>query len=95
MKIEAKLVQQLRQKTGAGMMDCKKALLESNGSLEDATVHLRKAGITKALCVDNNVKIEKVIDSLTARPRKIMGFNGDLFSLDGEAEITVLDDKQE
>ena len=48
MKIEAKLVQQLRQKTGAGMMDCKKALLESNGSLEDATVHLRKAGITKA-----------------------------------------------
>ena len=51
--------------------------------------------VNKALCVDNNVKIEKVIDSLTARPRKIMGFNGDLFSLDGEAEITVLDDKQE
>ena len=51
--------------------------------------------VNKALCVYNNVKIEKVIDSLTARPRKIMGFNRDLFSLDGEAEITVLDDKQE
>ena len=48
MKIEAKLVQQLRQKTGAGMMDCKTALIESNGILEDAIVHLRKAGITKA-----------------------------------------------
>ena len=48
MKIEAKLVQQLRQKTGAGMMDCKKALIESNGSLEDAIDHLRKSGITKA-----------------------------------------------
>ena len=48
MKIEAKLVQQLRQKTGAGMMDCKKALLESNGSLDNAIDHLRKAGITKA-----------------------------------------------
>ena len=51
--------------------------------------------VNKVLCVDNNIKIEKVIDSLTLKPRKIMGFNGDLFSLDAEAEITVLDDKQE
>ena len=48
MKIEAKLVKELRQKTGAGMMDCKKALLESNGILDDAIDHLRKTGITKA-----------------------------------------------
>ena len=48
MKIGAKLVQELRQKTGAGMMDCKKALLDSNGSLDAAVDHLRKAGITKA-----------------------------------------------
>ena len=48
MKIEAKLVNELRQKTGAGMMDCKKALVESNGILEDAIDHLRKTGITKA-----------------------------------------------
>ena len=48
MKIEAKLVKELRQKTGAGMMDCKKALVESNGILEDAIDHLRKTGITKA-----------------------------------------------
>ena len=48
MKIDAKLVMELRQKTGAGMMDCKKALLESNGNLENAIDHLRKTGITKA-----------------------------------------------
>ena len=48
MKIEAKLVNELRQKTGAGMMDCKKALVESNGIIDDAIDHLRKTGITKA-----------------------------------------------
>ena len=50
--------------------------------------------VNKVLCVDNNTKIDKVIDTLTVKPRKIMEFNGDLFSLDAEAEITVLDDKQ-
>ena len=48
MKIEAKLVKELRLKTGAGMMDCKNALLKSNGDLNDAIDHLRKSGITKA-----------------------------------------------
>ena len=48
MKIEAKLVKELRMKTGAGMMDCKNALLKSNGNLNDAIDHLRKSGITKA-----------------------------------------------
>ena len=48
MKIEANLVKELRMKTGAGMMDCKNALLKSNGNLDDAVDHLRKSGITKA-----------------------------------------------
>ena len=48
MKIEANLVKELRLKTGAGMMDCKNALLKSNGNLNDAIDHLRKSGITKA-----------------------------------------------
>ncbi len=51
--------------------------------------------VNKILCIDNNVKIEKLIDSLTIKPRKIMDFNKNLFSLNAEAEITVLDDKQE
>ena len=45
MEISASLVKQLRDKTGAGMMECKKALVEAKGDLEAAEVHLRKAGI--------------------------------------------------
>jgi len=48
MSVDAKLVKTLREKTGAGMMDCKKALLESEGNIEDAVDYLRKSGISKA-----------------------------------------------
>src|ERR1700709_9169 len=47
-EISAGLVKQLREKTGAGMMECKKALVEANGNLEEAEVVLRKRGITAA-----------------------------------------------
>lgn len=48
MSIDAKLVKLLRDKTGAGMMDCKKALVDSDGDLEKAVDYLRKTGISKA-----------------------------------------------
>ena len=48
MRIDAKLVKTLRDKTGAGMMDCKKALVESDGNLENAVDYLRKSGMAKA-----------------------------------------------
>ena len=48
MTIGAKLVKDLRDKTGAGMMDCKKALIESDGDIEKAINNLRKSGIAKA-----------------------------------------------
>ena len=48
MSIDAQIVKALRERTGAGMMDCKKALLETNGDLEKAVDHLRKSGIAKA-----------------------------------------------
>ena len=48
MSIDAKLVKTLRDKTGAGMMDCKKALIKSNGDLDKAVDHLRKSGVAKA-----------------------------------------------
>ena len=44
MSITAKDVNELRKKTGAGMMDCKKALTESNGDMEGAIDFLRKKG---------------------------------------------------
>ena len=48
MNIEAKVVKELRDKTGAGMMDCKNALKESNGDIQSAIDFLRKAGVAKA-----------------------------------------------
>ena len=45
-EITAKAVQELRKKTGLGMMDCKKALLETDGDIEQAIEHLRKQGMS-------------------------------------------------
>jgi elongation factor Ts len=47
-EITAEIVNKLRQKTNAGMMDCKKALTEAKGDMEAAETILRKKGITKA-----------------------------------------------
>jgi elongation factor Ts len=47
-EISAQLVKQLRERTGAGMMDCKKALVEADGDLDKAEVILRKKGIASA-----------------------------------------------
>ena len=48
MTITASMVKELRERSGAGMMDCKKALKEVNGDLEAAIEFLRKSGIAKA-----------------------------------------------
>jgi elongation factor Ts len=48
MEINAQLVKQLRERTGAGMMECKKALVEAKGELAEAEVVLRKQGIASA-----------------------------------------------
>lgn len=47
-EITAALVKDLRERTGAGMMECKKALTETNGDIEAAIEHMRKAGMAKA-----------------------------------------------
>ena len=48
MSIDASVVKELRDKTGAGMMDCKKALVETSGNIDKAVDYLRKSGIAKA-----------------------------------------------
>ncbi len=48
MTITAEMVKTLRERTGAGMMECKKALVETNGDLDAADVMMRKAGLAKA-----------------------------------------------
>ncbi len=47
-EISAQLVRELRDKTGAGFMECKKALLETDGKLDEAVMSIRKAGLAKA-----------------------------------------------
>ena len=61
--ITAKLVKDLRDKTGAGMMDCKKALNETNGSLDKAIEWLRKKGIASAEKKSGRVAAEGSIGS--------------------------------
>ncbi|BAY77397.1 translation elongation factor Ts [Nostoc linckia NIES-25] len=62
-EISAKLVQELRQKTGAGMMDCKKALKETDGNIEEAADWLRKKGITSAGKKSDRIAAEGLVDT--------------------------------
>jgi len=61
--ISAKLVKQLRDETNAGMMDCKKALAESDGDLAKAKEWLRKKGLAKADKVGGRVAMEGQVGS--------------------------------
>jgi elongation factor Ts len=61
MAITASLVKELRERTGAGMMECKKALVESDGDLEAAADILRKAGAAKADKKSGRVAAEGLI----------------------------------
>ena len=61
--ITASLVNTLREKTGAGMMDCKKALVEANGVLEEAETLLRKKGVASAAKKAGRSANQGLIDS--------------------------------
>jgi len=71
MTITAEAVKQLRERTGAGMMECKKALVESNGDLDAAAENMRKAGLAKAdkkasrVAAEGMVVVEKSADGKT------------------------------
>lgn len=56
--ITAEMVKELREKTGAGMMDCKKALAESNGDMSAAEDYLREKGIAKATKKESRIAAE-------------------------------------
>ena len=61
MAITAALVKELRERTGSGMMECKKALVESNGDIDAAIEAMRKAGLAKADKKSDRVAAEGVI----------------------------------
>ena len=67
MAISAKDVAELRRKTGAGMMDCKKALTEANGDMEAALEVLQKKGLAAA------AKRDQRIDNRRASENRVYG----------------------
>ena len=71
-QITAALVKQLRDKTGAGMMDCKKALTETEGELEAAVDWLRKSGLAQAARKAGRTAAEGLIGMATAPGRAAM-----------------------
>ncbi|MDD3305883.1 MAG: translation elongation factor Ts [Acetobacterium sp.] len=61
--MDAKLVKELRAKSGAGMMDCKKALVETDGNIEDAMVFLREKGLAATNKKAGRVAAEGIVES--------------------------------
>ncbi|MEO1816467.1 MAG: translation elongation factor Ts [Acetobacterium sp.] len=61
--MDAKLVKELRAKSGAGMMDCKKALVETDGNIEDAMVLLREKGLAATNKKSGRIASEGIVES--------------------------------
>lgn len=62
--ITASMVKELRELTGAGMLDCKKALEETNGNIDKASEWLREKGISKAAKKADRIAAEGLVNIL-------------------------------
>lgn len=69
--ITASLVNELRQKTGAGMMECKKVLTETDGDMEKAMELLRERGIAKAAKKSDRIAAEGLVDAYVTEDGKV------------------------
>jgi len=69
--ISASLVKELREKTGAGMMDCKKVLTETNGDMEKASELLRERGIAKAAKKSERIAAEGLVYAYVSEDKKV------------------------
>ncbi len=86
-EITAAMVKELREKTGAGMMDCKTALAETQGDLEAAVDTLRKKGLAKAAKKSGRVAAEGLIAVKVAGPK------GVLVEVNSETDFVARNDK--
>jgi elongation factor Ts len=87
MAISAKMVKDLRDKTGAGLMDCKKALVENNGDFDKAIDWLREKGISKAEKKASRVAAEGLVDV------QVDGNAAVIFELNCETDFVAKNDK--
>ena len=63
MSVPANMVKELRERTGAGMMDCKKALAETGGNIEKAVDYLREKGLSAAAKKSGRIAAEGLVES--------------------------------
>ncbi|HRY06565.1 MAG TPA: translation elongation factor Ts [Hyphomicrobiaceae bacterium] len=82
-QISASLVKELRERTGAGMMDCKKALTENNGDIEAAIDWLRAKGLSKAAKKAGRVAAEGLVGILTK------GASGAMVEVNSETDFVA------
>lgn len=86
MSITAAMVSELRKKTGAGMMDCKKALTETGGNMDEAVDFLRKKGLSAAAKKSGRVAAEGAVAAASA------GSAGALVEVNAETDFVAKND---
>ncbi|MTD40955.1 elongation factor Ts [Erwinia sp. CPCC 100877] len=84
-EITASLVKELRERTGAGMMDCKKALVEANGDIDLAIENMRKSGAIKAAKKAGNVAADGVVKT------KVAGNYGVILEINCQTDFVAKD----
>lgn len=87
MVITAKQVKDLRELTGAGMMDCKKALIETNGDIEKAVIYLREKGIASAAKKVSRIAAEGLANAVLEDDLAI------LYEINSETDFVAKNDK--
>lgn len=87
--ISAKMVKELREKTGAGMMDCKKALTETNGDIEKAVEFLREKGLAAAAKKSGRIAAEGIVKTYVSEDKKI----GAIIELNCETDFVAINEE--
>ena len=87
--VSAELVKQLREKTGAGMMDCKKVLTETDGDMEKAAELLRERGIAKAAKKSGRVAAEGLVAAYVSEDKKV----GSIVEVNAETDFVAKNDE--
>ena len=87
--ITAELVKQLREKTGAGMMDCKKVLTETDGDMEKAVELLRERGIAKAAKKSGRIAAEGLVTTYVSEDKKV----GAIVEVNAETDFVAKNDE--
>ena len=94
MEITAQMVKELREVSGAGMMDCKKALTEANGNMDEAMNYLREKGIAKSLKKESRIAAEGLANAFVkGNEAVIVEVNSETDFVSKNAEFVEMIDK--